>query len=82
MGELTPETTGMAGGEIRIHTRMAASAVKATKMDRPEWVAANPKKAEIYCCLTNDKNRGKKPNAAAIRPRSACPNPTAGNPLA
>ena len=30
--------------EICIHTRQAASAVGATTMDRPEWVAANPRK--------------------------------------
>ena len=49
--ELTPESTGMASmAEICIHTRVAASAVGATTMDRPEWVAANPKAAELYCC--------------------------------
>ena len=31
-------------------------------MDRPEWVAANPNKAEVYCSLTNNKNRGIKLN--------------------
>lgn len=62
--ELTPETTGMASrSEIAIHTRQAASAVGATTMDRPEWVSANPKAAEVYCCLTNNKNRGVKANA-------------------
>ena len=62
--ELTPESAGMASAaEVAIHTRMAASAVGATTMDRPEWVAASPMKAEVYCCLTNNKNRGKKPNA-------------------
>ena len=78
--ELTPETTGMASAaEIRIHTRMAASAVKATTMDRPEWVAANPKRAEIYCCLTNNKNRGKKPNKGGDATPVGGPNPRAGN---
>ena len=39
--ELTPESTGIPSvAEICIHTRMAASAVGATTMDRPEWVAA------------------------------------------
>ncbi|MCW9032624.1 MAG: PhoX family phosphatase [Rhodospirillales bacterium] len=61
--ELTPQTTGMKSqAEICIHTRIAASAVGATTMDRPEWVAAHPHKAEVYCALTNNKNRGKKPN--------------------
>ena len=43
---LTPETTGMASmAEICIHTRQAGSAVGATTMDRPEWIAANPNAA-------------------------------------
>ena len=77
---LTPQTTGMASqAEICIHTRMAASAVKATTMDRPEWVAANPHKAEIYCALTNNKNRGKKPNAGGDATPVGGPNPRKGN---
>jgi len=48
---LTPETTGMSTAEICIHTRLAGSKVGATTMDRPEWVAANPKKAEAYVAL-------------------------------
>jgi secreted PhoX family phosphatase len=60
---LTPETTGMSMDEILCFTRMAASAAGATTMDRPEWVASNPLKVEAYCALTNNKNRGVKPNA-------------------
>jgi len=78
--ELTPASTGMASpAEISIHTRQAASAVGATTMDRPEWVAANPTKAEVYCCLTNNKNRGKKPNAGGDDTPPFGPNPRAGN---
>ncbi|MGH1446564.1 MAG: PhoX family protein [Cognatishimia sp.] len=73
---LTPETTGMSAADILCFTRMAASAVGGTTMDRPEWVAANPLKAEAYCALTNNKNRGVKPNAGgddtsvnAVNPR-------------
>lgn len=70
---LTPGTTGMASqADICIHTRQAASAVGATTMDRPEWVAAHPGRAEVYCALTNNKNRGKKPN------RGGDPTPTGG----
>ena len=77
---LTPGSTGMASeAEIRIHTRMAASAVGATTMDRPEWVAANPNKAEVYCCLTNNRNRGRKPNAGGDPTPVGGPNPRAGN---
>ena len=77
---LTPETTGMASqAEISIHTRQAASAVGATTMDRPEWVAANPNKAEAYCCLTNNKNRGVKPNAGGDLTPVGGPNPREKN---
>ena len=78
--ELTPQATGMASkAEICIHTRQAASAVGATTMDRPEWVAAHPKKAEVYCALTNNKNRGKKPNAGGDATPVGGPNPREGN---
>ena len=78
--ELTPESAGMASAaEVTIHTRMAASAVGATTMDRPEWVAASSTKAEIYCCLTNNKNRGKKPNAGGDPTPIGGPNPRVGN---
>lgn len=77
---LTPETTGMASqADICIYTRMAASAVGATTMDRPEWVAANPYKKEVYCALTNNKNRGKKPNAGGDATPVDGPNPRAVN---
>jgi len=78
--ELTPASTGMASqAEICVHTRIAASAVGATTMDRPEWIAANPNKPEIYCTLTNNKNRGKKPNAGGDATPVGGPNPRKGN---
>jgi len=55
---LTPETAGMTEAEIAIFTRTAASAVGATTMDRPEWIAVNPVAIEAYCCLTNNSRRG------------------------
>ena len=55
---LTPEATGMTPAEIAIFTRTAASAVGATTMDRPEWIAVNPVAVEAYCCLTNNTQRG------------------------
>lgn len=77
---LTPETTGIASqAEICIHTRQAASKVGATTMDRPEWVSANPNKAEVYCCLTNNKNRGKKPNKGGDETPVGGPNPRKAN---
>lgn len=77
---LTPETTGMSSkAEICIHTRQAGSAVGATTMDRPEWVAAHPDRAEIYCALTNNKNRGKKPNRGGDSTPASGPNPRDAN---
>ena len=77
---LTPETTDMKSeAEICIYTRLAASAVNATTMDRPEWVAANPKKVEAYVSLTNNKNRGIKPNKGGDGTPVGGPNPRKGN---
>ncbi|MGV6805674.1 MAG: PhoX family protein [Ruegeria sp.] len=76
---LTPETTGMDEAEILIFARMAASAVGGTTMDRPEWVATSPVLAEAYCCLTNNKNRGVKPNAGGDDTSVNGPNPREAN---
>ena len=67
--------SGMSEPEIAIFTRLAATKVGATTMDRPEWVAVNPKKVEAYCALTNNKNRGVKDN----QPINAA-NPRENNP--
>lgn len=76
---LTPEATEMSAAEIAIFTRMAASKVGATTMDRPEWVAVNPISVEGYCCLTNNKNRGVKPNAGGDETPANGPNPRTEN---
>jgi len=49
--------------KILIKTRMAADAVGATMMDRPEWTGARPRigafdEIEVYCTLTNNDRRG------------------------
>ncbi|TDK50186.1 PhoX family protein [Antarcticimicrobium luteum] len=76
---LTPGTTGMDLPGICIHTRIAASAVGATTMDRPEWVSINPFAGEVYCSLTNNKNRGVKPNAGGDATPVNGPNPRETN---
>ena len=64
---LTPEATGMDPAMISIFTRMAGSAVGATTMDRPEWIAVNPTATEAYCCLTNNSRRGVLTDAGTVR---------------
>ncbi len=78
--ELTPQTTGMATqAEICIHTRQAASSLGATTMDRPEWIAAHPERAEVYCSLTHNKNRGRKTNKGGDEMPVGGPNPRRKN---
>ena len=58
--ELSPKNPLLAGWKmdyILVNTRLAADAVGATKMDRPEWIAASPK-GELYVTLTNNTQRG------------------------
>ncbi|WP_296427647.1 PhoX family phosphatase [Yoonia sp.] len=76
---LTPEATGMSAAEIAIFTRMAASRVGATTMDRPEWVAVNPVSVEGYCALTNNSRRGVRTNAGGDWTPVGGPNPRAEN---
>ena len=55
---------------VLVATRLAADAVKATKMDRPEWGCVNPLNGEVYITLTNNKERGTKTVVDAANPRS------------
>ena len=59
---LTRENGFADQGEVLIFAREAATRLGATTMDRPEWVAVHPHRAEVYCTLTNNKNRGIKEN--------------------
>jgi secreted PhoX family phosphatase len=56
--------------DVVIHARLAADAAGATKMDRPEWTAVNPKNGEVYVTLTNT-NASSRPITAtdAANPR-------------
>lgn len=45
--------------DVLIHARLAADAAGATKMDRPEWGAVNPRNGEVYMALTNTNARSR-----------------------
>jgi len=42
---------------VLVQTRLAADALGATPMDRPEWIAVHPTTADVYCTLTNNAAR-------------------------
>lgn len=46
---------------ISVRTRQAADRVGATMMDRPEWVAVDPKTQRVYVTLSNNNRRGQTP---------------------
>jgi len=71
---LTAEAGFASQAEVLIHARLAATVVGATTMDRPEWIASHPQRAEMYVTLTNNTDRGVK----AHQPLNG-PNPRSKN---
>ena len=65
---LTAEAGFKDQADVLVHTRLAATVVGATTMDRPEWIAAHPTQAQVYVTLTNNSDRGVKPNQAVNGP--------------
>lgn len=69
--------------DVLVNARLAADAVGATKMDRPEWCAVHPVTGEVYYTLTNNANRRIEPVGAsqqgldAANPRAYTDAPTA-----
>jgi uncharacterized protein len=56
--------------DVLVNARLAADAQGATKMDRPEWGAVNPKNGEVYVTLTNNNSTLRTvANADAANPR-------------
>ena len=57
--------------DVAIFTRLAADAVGATKMDRPEWGGVNPRNGEVYFTLTNNSAANRTPTRVdAANPRA------------
>ena len=75
----SPAVAGYAGyrfadaADIAIHTRLAADAVGATKMDRPEWNAVTPPKGGFYFPLPTNSNRRIDPTGSQYVPDAANP---------
>lgn len=60
-------------GDICINARLAADAVGATKMDRPEWNGSHPVTGEVYFTLTNNSKRSVNPKKGEVAPDAANP---------
>jgi secreted PhoX family phosphatase len=76
----TPAIAAYAGyafadqADVLVNARLAADAVGATKMDRPEWCSTNPANGEVYFALTNNSNRRVEPvGSSQVAPDSANP---------
>lgn len=52
---------------------MAADAVGATKMNRPEWCGVHPTTGEIYFTMTNNSNRRIAPTGTQVAVDAANP---------
>jgi hypothetical protein len=57
-GELTNANGWADQADVLIRTRMAADAVGATRLHRPEWVSVHPRTKEVYLTLTNGSGNG------------------------
>ena len=61
-GNITTGNGFVDQADVLLRTRMAADVVGATKMDRPEWIAENPRNGEVFVTLTNGTSGANAPN--------------------
>jgi len=73
VGAVTSANTAYAfanQADVLINSRLAADAIGATKMDRPEWGAVDPFNGSVYMTLTNNNSTLRTlANADAANPR-------------
>jgi secreted PhoX family phosphatase len=66
-GPLTAANGFADQGDVLVKARLAASAVGATPMDRPEWTSVDQNTGMVYLTLTNNTSSSKVVNAANPR---------------
>ena len=72
-GPLTAANGFADQGEVVIKARQASDALGATKMDRPEWLAIDQQRGEVYCTLTNNTQPRRSRTSPASTPPTRAP---------
>jgi secreted PhoX family phosphatase len=79
-GPLTAANGFADQGDVLVKTRLAADALRATPMDRPEWTSVDPNTGVVYLTLTNNSSRTS-PNGPNPRVLTDSSGKTIGNPF-